>query len=229
MDFSPKDNEVVKLLTKLKNANGAYPQEMLALRRQGYLKQVAELSGGLGLVVGLRNVLKNAGGSRGTTTTGALLETLLVIAIVAEASTVAYFYRDKLAELFRSSSNAPRVEEISNPPVMIESPFPTFELTLSPVVTETETETPVSTPSLSLELAAEPTDQGNGQESVAGSEEGSGSNQAVSTPNPNNPNNPNDNNDNNGNHYGQTPKPERTKETDNNNNRDNNPNSNRNR
>lgn len=223
MEFSPKDNEVVKLLTKLKNANGTYPQELLALRRQGYLKQVAELSGGVGLVIGLRNVLKNAGGSGGATTTGTLLEALLVLAIVAEASTVAYFYRDKLAELFRSSSNAPRVEEISNPPVMIESPFPTFELTLSPVVTETETETPVSTPSPSLELAAEPTDQGNSQESVAGSEEGSGSNEAVSTPNPN------DNNDNNGNHYGQTPKPERTRETDSNNNRDNNPGSNRNR
>jgi hypothetical protein len=213
MEFDSKDNEIVKLLTKLKNANGSYPKEMLALRRQGYLKQVAEISGGAALALGLRNTIKTTGGSGGATTAGTLLETLLVVAIVAEASTVAYFYRDKVAELFRNSSNAPRVEEVSNPPV-IPSPIPEFELTISPVVTETQT--PVGTPTPSLDLAAEATDQGNSQ----GSGQESGSSQAVSTPNPN---------ENNGNQYGLTPKPERTRETDSNNNQDTNPGSNRNR
>ena len=201
MEIDSKDNEVVHLLKKLKEANGGYPQEMFALRRQGYLRQVAEIGGGAGLAWGLRNTIKSAKGSAVPPIAGTLLEALLVVAIVAEAGTVAYFYRDKLADLFQSLSKSPRVEEVSNPPV-VTSPIPEFELTVSPVVTETET--PVGTPS--LDLAAQATNQGANQ----GANQGSGSGQAVSTPTPN----PNDNN---GNQYGLTPKPIRTKEPGNNN------------
>ena len=51
MEYDPKDNEVIHLLKKLKDSNGAYPPEMLALRRQGYIKQVAEISAGAGLAL----------------------------------------------------------------------------------------------------------------------------------------------------------------------------------
>ena len=205
MEIDSKDNDVVKLLKRLKESNGAYPQELLTLRRQGYLRQVAEIGGGAGLAWGLRNTVKSAKGSALPPTAGTLLETLLIVAIVVEASTVAYFYRDQLADFFQSLSKSPKVEEVSNPPV-ITSPFPEFELTISPLVTETET--PVGTPS--LDLAAQATNQENtGQ----GTNQGSGSGQAVSTP---------DRNGNNGNHYGLTPKPVRTKEPENNNNNENN-------
>ncbi|MEO8356724.1 MAG: hypothetical protein ABI621_12480 [Chloroflexota bacterium] len=209
MELNARDNEVINLLTKLKNANITYPQELLALRRQGYIKQVAEVSAGAGLAMALRSTRKGGNGVGGAPVASKLLEMLLVVAIVAEASTVAYFYRDELAELFRTSSNAPRVEEISSPPV-IESPFPTFESTMSPVVTETtiKTETPIATPS--FEFAAEATDQAGGV-AVEATNQGSTaeSSQTVSTPAPSD--NTNDKS-NNGNQYGLTPKPERTKE-----------------
>ena len=35
MENDPKDNDVLQLLKKLKDSNGAYPQELLAVRRQG--------------------------------------------------------------------------------------------------------------------------------------------------------------------------------------------------
>ena len=49
MEYDPKDNEVVHLLKKLKDTNGAYPPEMLALRRQGYMRQVSEVGAAAGL------------------------------------------------------------------------------------------------------------------------------------------------------------------------------------
>jgi hypothetical protein len=202
MGIDPKNNDVFQLLKKLKADNGTYPQELLVVRRQGYLKQVAEIGGGAGLALGLRNTVKSGKGAALPPVTGALLEGLLVVAIVAEASTVAYFYRDKFAKLLQNFSNQPKVEEITNPPVIF-SPIPGLELTPSPVITETETETetPVGTPSL---LAEQPTQQG--------SDQGSNSNPAVST------SAPNSNHNNNGNHYGQTPIPKRTKEPGNNSN-----------
>lgn len=203
MGIEPKDNEVLQLLKKIKDANGTYPQELLAARRQGYLKQVAQISGGAGLAVALKETVKHP---KGTPTppippvAGTLLEGLLVVAIVVEASAVAYFYRGKLTELFNSITGSPKVEEVSSPPAL-SSPIPGLELTPSPVVTligtETETATPVETPSL---MAGQPTSQ-----TGAGS---SGSvTQAVSTANPSN-----GSTGNNGNQYGLTPKPERTKD-----------------
>jgi hypothetical protein len=226
MELNARDDEIINLLTKLKNVNETYPQELLTLRRQGYIKQIADVSAGAGLALALRSTLKGGNGVGGAPVASKLLEVLLVVAIVAEASTVAYFYRDRLAELFRTSSSGPGVEEISVPPV-IESPFPTSQWTISPVATETttKTETPIATPS--FEFAAEATNQGGGvavgatdqaggvavEATHQGStEEGS---QTVSTPAPSD--NTNDHSDN-GNHYGLTPKPERTKEPAGNNN-----------
>jgi hypothetical protein len=203
MALDPKDIDVFQLLKKLKDANGTYPQELMASRRQGYLKQVAEITGGAGLAAALKNTAKTGAKAVGLPpAAGTLLESLLVVAIVAEAATVTYLYRDKIKETFQSITNSPKVEQISNPPVL-SSPVPGLEiaLTLTPVANETitETVTPEVTPSL---LAEEPTDGAGSQGSSATSGDGS---QAVSTPGAPNGNNTN------GNKYGHTPIPERTK------------------
>ena len=200
MAFDPDDIDVFQLLKKLKDTNGAYPQELLAARRQGYLKQVAGITGGAGLAAVLKNTAKTGGKAVGLPpAAGTLLESLLVVAIVAEAGTVTYLYRDKIKEVFQSITNSPKVEQTSNPPVL-SSPIPGLEISLSltPVAyeTSTETSTPEVTPSL---LAEQPTNGASSQGSGA-NEDGS---QAVSTAAA--PKN------NNGNHYGQTPIPARTK------------------
>jgi len=79
MEIDPKDNDVFQLLKKLKEANGAYPQDLLSLRRQGYLKQVAEVGGGAGLALGLRNTLKSGRGAGLPPTAGTLLEACLLL------------------------------------------------------------------------------------------------------------------------------------------------------
>lgn len=237
MEYDPKDLDIVNLLRKLKEAGGGYPGEMLALRRQTYVKQVAEVSAGAALALGVKETLKGgkAGGSSAAAA-GKVVELVLVAAIVAEAGAVTYFHRDKIADFFRSFSNEPKVEEVSNPPVP-PSLIPETGLvpTLAETPTFTVTDTPVSTPS--VELAAQPTEQNQqGQETsstgvetedegtaVGGSGTAGGGgpgSTSSSTPVPDD----NNNNGNNGNHYGQTPKPERTKEpgSENSNNNQNN-------
>ena len=229
MEYDPKDLDIVNLLKKLKETGGGYPQEMLALRRQGYLKQVAGVIGGAGLALGLSETLKNAkAGGSSTAAAGKVIELVLVTAIVLEAGAVTYFYRDKVLDFFKSFSNEPRVEEVSNPPAL-PSLIPTTGLTPTLVETPTiiVTETPVSTPS--PQLAGQPTQQSQENSSPAGGQEAAGGDenagsQPGSTPDPNVNNNNNDgngNNGNNGNHYGQTPKPERTKEPGNENSNNN--------
>ena len=214
MDYDPKDNEVVNLLKKLKETNGAYPQEMLALRRQGYLKQIAQVSGGAEAAVALKNTVKGGKGSGLPPAAGRLVEALLVAAIVAEVGVFTIIYRNKLVEYFQSFSKDPRVEEVSSPP-SIPSPLPEIELTPEPVITATETQTlaPTSTPS--LELTAEPTNEsadGRGSNSNNGGNNNSGGGSGGSNGNGSSSVSTPDSNGNNGNHYGQTPRPDRTKE-----------------
>jgi hypothetical protein len=219
MAIHEKDIDVYQLLKKLKDANGAYPQELLASRRQKYLTHIAQIGGGAGLAAALKNTAQNGGKAVGLPpAAGTLLESLLVVAIVAEAGTVTYLYRDKIKEVFRSISNSPKVEQVVNPPVL-SSPIPGLEITLTPVASETEvlteTVTPEVTPSL---LAEQPTNVTGGQGSGSSTSSG-GSSSAVSTPAA-----PRGNN---GNQYGHTPIPQRTKEpgnNSNNNNTDQNPN-----
>jgi len=218
MEYDPKDNEVVHLLKKLKDSNGGYPPEMMALRRQGYLRQVSEVGAAAGLAMGLKNMAKGGKGAAGlSSATGTVVEALLIVALVAEAVAASYFYRDKIAEYFRSATTSPRVEEVVGPPVL-PSPLVEMQLTPSPVVTtvtSTRTLTP-ATPSgtPSLEFAAGTT-QPNGANGV-GVQPASTSGSTGNTGGPSPSVLPQDPNGNNGNHYGQTPQPERTKEPGNN-------------
>jgi hypothetical protein len=195
--IDPKNKDLFQLFKKLKDADAVYPQDLLSLRRQGYLKQVAEISAGVGLAGALKNTVKHGGKTAGLPpAAGILLESVLVVVIVAEAGILTYFYRDKIKEWFQSISNSPKVQQISNPPVQSSS-IPGLEISLTPapsgIVTVAGTETPEVTPSL---LAEQPSNDQSGSQSSNGS-------QAVSTPKPTKSNN--------GNKYGHTPIPQRTK------------------
>jgi hypothetical protein len=208
MEYNSRDIDVIHLLKKLKDSSGVYPQEMLVSRRQGYLKQVAEIGGAAGLALGMKDTLKGGGGASSAPAAGTLVEALLVVAIIAEAGAVAYFYRDKVSEFFQSISNSPRIEMVTEAPAAA-SPIPALDFTSTPFIavtgTITETATPPGTPTVAF--AAEATQQENGEDSAGTT------NPSMSTPNPDNNNT---NNDNHGNQYGLTPKPERTKQPGNN-------------
>lgn len=207
MGIDAKDIDVFRLLQQLRESNGAYPTELLANRRQGYLKQVAEITAGAGLAAALKTAAQGTQGAGAgvSSTAGTLLETLLVVAIVAEAGTVTYFYRDKFVELYNNISKSPKVEEVLVPPVN-SSPIAEVMATATLVFTVTATGTPTITPSQVGEMPAGQSGSNDGGSVTMSSQESNPSGRpAVSTPEPN---------DNNGNHYGQTPIPARTKESD---------------
>jgi len=198
MEFDPNNDEVIKLLTTLKNSNGAYPPELLATRKARYLQQVAQVGIAAGTGMGIKQILKGGNGAGVSPVAGTMLETILVVAIVAEAGALGYFYKDKLAELFNLALGKPNVEQTANPPIDNSLPVLQAESTASPTITET----PPGTPSPVIVI--------NGT-FVAPSE----------VVNPVGPLNPVVNTvvnpvvvptDRNGNQYGHTPIPERTKD-----------------
>jgi hypothetical protein len=186
MEIDPKDYDIVKLLTNLKKAEGQYPSDLLISRRQGYVQRVAEIGVGLGVSAAIKNTVKAGGKSGGgaSTVIGGVLEAVLLVAIVAETSAAAYFYRDQIADVVQSYISNPQVQEVSPPandsdpifePVITELP----EITETPMPTPTTSGTP--TPVLTIVVNGSPAD-----------------NQANATPDPKG---------NNGNHFGQTKEP----------------------
>jgi hypothetical protein len=195
MEFDPKDHDIVSLLTKLKNTSGGYPSRLLASRRQTYLKQVANIGLGIGIGAAYKSHTKTGTGTAGApVAAGKLIETALVIAIVAQAGAAAYIYRDKLRDVIQSFSSSPRVEEVTSPPV-ITSPLPQSPITVLETETPVASETPIDTPTTGTPAPS----------AVSETSQAEGNNQIASTPNPNVDN---------GNHFGQTPKPDRTKRPD---------------
>src|SRR5215207_6288235 len=108
MGSDSQDQDIIKLLTKLKAADGEYPENMLAAQRHNYLNRMAEIGLGIGVDMGIKNAVSNAKPLSVPPLTGTLLEAALVVAIIAEASAVAYFYRDKLADFCQTMTTAPR-------------------------------------------------------------------------------------------------------------------------
>ena len=197
MGINSKDDEIIKLLTKLKNANEGYPLDMMETRRQGYLKHMAEMGLKAGTHADIQQTVRNGTAASVPLATSRLLEAALVVAIVAEASVVAYLYRDKLADVFQSVSTTPQVQEVTAAPEII-SGVPSLESTGVPTWTATPTIT--STPSL----------VSSNTSSGAAEDNNTTGNQVNSTPDPRR--------NNNGNHFGQTPKPELTRSRTNNSN-----------
>ena len=198
MGFDTQDKEIVRLLTKLKEADGKYPPDLLTARRQNYLKQMGEVGLGIGAGLKIKNALNSAKVPTLSVATSKVLESALVVAIVVETGAVAYFYRDKLADLFQTITKEV-AQEVTPPPAhtdneiqgvgpspAVSSTLPSATLSASPTETEVE---PTSTP-------------------IPDVAENNNALSTNSTPIPNG---------NNGHHYGQTPKPERTKEPKNNN------------
>lgn len=212
MELDPNDYDIVKLLTRLKNTNGAYPPELLNPRRQTYLRRVAEIGLGFGVVAGLQTTVKN-GGKAGSfsSTMGGLIEVALVLAIVTEAGAAAYIYREQISALIQSYSSQPKVEEVTAAPETIFSTeLPELVLTELPEATPTPETTGTPSPSSTVVASAAANNEQNNQDN-----QGSQSN---ATPDPNG---------NSGNHFGQTPKPDRTLDPGNNeNNNDNSDNNN---
>ncbi len=183
MEIDPKDYDIVKLLISLKKAEELYPSDLFAQRRQGYVRRVAEIGVGLGVSAALKSTMKAGTKSGGASTTiGGVLEAVLLVAIVAETSAAAYFYRDEIADVVRSYVSNPQVQEVSPP---ANDSAPVFEPVVNelPEITETPMPTPTTsgTPVLTIVVNGSPED-----------------NQANSTP---------DLKGNNGNHFGQTKEP----------------------
>lgn len=208
MGFDAQDKEIVRLISKLKDADGKYPPDLLAARRQRYLKQMGQIGLGMGVGTGIKNVGKGGKTPALATTTSKVLESALLVAIVAETGTVAYFYRDKLAEIYQKIAKESRVQEVLPSPVHTEQAIQ--GITPSPALSSTHPSPTLSVSPTAIELSSTP---------IPGVVEENNTISASSTPAPNVNNG---NNGNNGNHYGQTPKPERTKEPKNNNNNNNN-------
>jgi len=192
MEPTPDEKKIVDLLSKLKNSNGAYPSDMLASRRQRYVRQVANAGLGIGIGAGIGKSIKGGNGAGVTTTVASkIVESALIAAIVIEAGTVTYLYRGKIADLIRSYTS-PNVQQV------VPQPGDTFE---NPVVSDdlqtplpTVSETPSGTPSTGV--AGDNTGNNNGSNTNLNA-----------TPDPNGGS---------GNQYGLTPKPERTKESNDN-------------
>jgi hypothetical protein len=204
MGFDAQDKEIVRLLTKLKNADGSYPPDLLAARRDGYLRQMGEISLILAAGRGIKNAVQSAKAPVLSSATSTVLESALFVAIAAEAGTVAYFYRDKVSDFFKSITQETKVQEVS--PSLVPTDAAVRGVSPSPAVAST-------LPSTSL--ASNPTEPESSNTPVPDVAEQNNALSVDATPSPRDQNN-------NGNHYGQTPKPERTKEPKGNDN-DNNP------
>ena len=193
MENNPGDQKVIDLLSKLKNDQSSYPSELLELRRRKYMQKAVQVGFAIGAGAGLKNILKG-GGARLTPTASTWLEVALVVAIVAEVSTAAYFYRHKLNNLFEAFITTPRAQEVTPPPVAT-SLLPVTAISVVPIAMGTETPTATSTLSDNIDNNSNSNSNGNNESS---NNSNGTNNQAASTPAPNG---------NNGNHFGQTKQP----------------------
>jgi hypothetical protein len=117
MDVDPEDQEVIRLLTKMKGAEAGYPEHMLVQRRRSYLRRMREVGLGIPADTAVRDAAKDIKPSHISPATSTLVETALVIAIIAEASTMAYFYRHRLTDFVRRVVAEPGVQEVTPLPV----------------------------------------------------------------------------------------------------------------
>jgi hypothetical protein len=200
MKLEPKEQQIVELLTKLKDQGGTYPKKMLASRRQVFLSQMASVGLGLGIGTGIKTIAKSSKGGGlfhlSSLSASSIVETILVIVIVAQGSIITYNYRDKIADYINTLSTSSVPTPVSIPVTV--SPQP--EVTVSNTPTTTATETPTASPSSTVTIVATDTTVSSG----TGSGGNTVQNTAVTdTPQPTN--------DNPGNHYGQTPRPTQQK------------------
>jgi hypothetical protein len=202
MEFEPEEQQVIELLAKLKNGGGTYPKKLLASRRQVFLSQMASVGVGLGIGEGIKAASKAPKAGTLAHISGisasSVVETVLILAIVAQASVIAYAYRDKLIDLVRTiSSSALIVPTEISIPVTVSSPTEVIASD-TPSVINTSTPTASASSTVTTTPAIAVTDNNGSETVVPGSTPAPGV-----TPQPTNGNN--------GNHYGQTPRPTQEK------------------
>ena len=182
--FSDKD--VLQLFASLKNAENNYPQDMIESRRETFAKQAAAMailskaSGNSESLPGTSqtaSTIPSGAAGVGSLSMGTILETVLVIAIVAEAGVATYVYREKIADFFNSIFG-PNTEQVANPPDNTSSdPTVSDELTVIAIPSDgtsavTVTETP--TPSEFVDPATTGNDNIGGNSQVASTPEPDG-------------------------------------------------------
>ena len=201
MSSKISDRDVLQLFTSLKNAEKQYPQDMIESRRDTFAKQAAAMAilvkaGGSGTTAaGAGQVASTASSSAagvGGLSMGTILETALVIAIVAEAGVAAYAYREKIAQFIRSTFG-PKVEQTANPPENSSSDLiaNNEEIVATALSDETPTVTVTETPA--------PPEFANPGSADNNNNDNNGDPQVASTPAPTD--------DSNGLHLGQTKQP----------------------
>ena len=200
MEFEPEDQQIIELISKIRNKGGTYPRKLLANRRQVFLQQMANVGMGLGIGEGIKTVAK-APKSSGfihlpALSMSSLMEIILVFAILTQATIIAYSYRNQIANIFHLGSPPIAVTNVLIPVTGSSTSAPVV-VSDTPTVQATQTPTPSPSMTISVTTTNEP------PLSVI-NESGAAGNPSVTKAPPTQ--------DNNGNHYGQTPKPERTKE-----------------
>lgn len=208
MDYEEQDVEVIRMLSKLKETGSTYPVEMMASRRQSYVKQIAALGIGTGAALAIKEGAKAAGGSSLPPIATTIVEAALIVAIVAEASFVAFMNREKVLDLYQKISGQSTVQEVNDVP---DSSRPLLAPTESFATALMVTEEPTLEPTLMTETAT--VAETPSPETVVVTDPGSTAGDDISSVEVNSTPAPNGNN---GNHYGQTPIPERTKDNGNN-------------
>ena len=198
MNTQPQDQEVLDLLTKLKEANGGYPASMLAARREMFMKQAANVALGLGAGSVLKDAAKGNSAGAGTTVASKILEITLIAALAFEAGTVAFLYRDEItATVLNFLEPTPIVTTQPDTPGTLPETVGDLETPwTTSTVSETATATPSETPGPVFAQEGTPSSTGSNNN-------GSSLNTVNATPDPN---------ENQGNQYGLTPRPDRTKE-----------------
>jgi hypothetical protein len=192
----PNQNEIIKLLSRLKAETPDYPSDLMAARKAAFINQVVAIQfdgpkqGGKGGGDGGSGTSTRSGGSGAlsgmSTAQGILLQAVIGVWIIAAMLTTAYIFRDRIIDLLQNNgivvelTQAPAIE-YTDPAIVApaaESP--------SPDVSPTEITSPSATPV--------PGTLSEGESSSESSSEGQGISE-----------NPDETRENQGLHLGQTP------------------------
>ena len=159
MKNKASEQDVINLLSGVKNRESGYPSDMISSHRDSFVKQAAAMAVLARAGLNAKTTTSTASGQSGTASAtgasnagvglsiGRVLETILVAAIVVEAGAAAYIYRDKIADFINSKIN-PTVEVVASPPGGVVITTGVNASTPTAAFTATATGTPI--PSITL-------------------------------------------------------------------------------
>jgi hypothetical protein len=115
-----KPEEIINLLSKLKDETPDYPAEMLAGRKAAFLKQVVNIKidgKGQGGEGGQQGGSPSAASSGGAASPGMLLQALVGFSVVAAMLTAAFALREKIVEALQENEVLVRDESSPQPQI----------------------------------------------------------------------------------------------------------------